>query len=106
MELIPVILSGGVGSRLWPVSRETHPKPFMTLPDGHTLIQKAFLRAAGLVQVAEVLTVTNRGLLFKTEDEYRSVYSSELPLGYILEPFGRNTACAVCSKVMAHRPIC
>ena len=100
MELIPVILSGGVGSRLWPVSREAHPKPFMTLPDGQNLIQKAFLRAAGLVQVAEVLTVTNRGLLFKTEDEYRSVNSSELPLGYILEPFGRNTACAVAAAAL------
>ncbi|MFD2884503.1 sugar phosphate nucleotidyltransferase [Pseudomonas lini] len=42
MELIPVILSGGVGSRLWPVSREAHPKPFMDLPDGQNLIQKNF----------------------------------------------------------------
>ncbi len=42
MELIPVILSGGVGSRLWPVSREAHPKPFMDLPDGQNLIQKPF----------------------------------------------------------------
>lgn len=48
MDLIPVILSGGVGSRLWPVSREAHPKPFMTLPDGQNLIQKTFLRASNL----------------------------------------------------------
>lgn len=95
MGLIPVILSGGVGSRLWPVSREAHPKPFMTLPDGQNLIQKTFLRAAALEGVSEVLTVTNRELLFKTEDEYRTVNSGSVALSYILEPFGRNTAAAV-----------
>ena len=95
MDLIPVILSGGVGSRLWPVSREAHPKPFMTLPDGQNLIQKTFLRAAALAGVSEVMTVTNRDLLFKTEDEYRTVNKKGLAQGFILEPFGRNTAAAV-----------
>jgi mannose-1-phosphate guanylyltransferase len=95
MELIPVILSGGVGSRLWPVSREAHPKPFMTLPDGQNLIQKTFLRAAALSGVSEILTVTNRDLLFKTEDEYRTVNAGSIAQSFILEPFGRNTAAAV-----------
>ncbi|MBA1204486.1 mannose-1-phosphate guanylyltransferase/mannose-6-phosphate isomerase [Pseudomonas capeferrum] len=95
MDLIPVILSGGVGSRLWPVSREAHPKPFMTLPDGQNLIQKTFLRASALEGVSEVLTVTNRELLFKTEDEYRAVNGAGHAQSYILEPFGRNTAAAV-----------
>lgn len=95
MDLIPVILSGGVGSRLWPVSREAHPKPFMTLPDGQNLIQKTFLRAAALEGVSQILTVTNRELLFKTEDEYRTVNKGELAQAFILEPFGRNTAAAV-----------
>ncbi|MEE4619161.1 mannose-1-phosphate guanylyltransferase/mannose-6-phosphate isomerase [Pseudomonas viridiflava] len=95
MDLIPVILSGGVGSRLWPVSRETHPKPFMTLPDGQNLIQKTFLRASRLGAVSQILTVTNRDLLFKTEDEYRSINKTGIAQGFILEPFGRNTAAAV-----------
>jgi mannose-1-phosphate guanylyltransferase/mannose-6-phosphate isomerase len=95
MELIPVIMSGGVGSRLWPVSREAHPKPFMTLPDGQNLIQKTFLRAAALEGVSEILTVTNNELLFKTEDEYRHATKSGPAQAYILEPFGRNTAAAV-----------
>ena len=43
--LVPVILSGGAGTRLWPVSREGHPKPFMLLPDGHSLLKKAYERA-------------------------------------------------------------
>ena len=100
MELIPVILSGGVGSRLWPVSREAHPKPFMALPDGQNLIQKTFLRAARLDDVVEVMTVTNRELLFKTEDEYRAVNQGGLAQGYILEPFGRNTAAAVAAAAL------
>jgi len=95
MKLIPVIMSGGVGSRLWPVSREAHPKPFMALPDGQNLIQKTFIRAAALNNVVEIMTVTNRDLFFKTEDEYRLVGGVASPLSYILEPFGRNTAAAV-----------
>lgn len=95
MKLIPVIMSGGVGSRLWPVSRETHPKPFMLLPDGQNLIQKTFRRAAALENVAEVMTVTNRELFFKTEDEYRLAGGGGVAQSFILEPFGRNTAAAV-----------
>jgi mannose-1-phosphate guanylyltransferase len=93
--LIPVILCGGAGSRLWPVSREHHPKPFMQLADGQSLLQKAFLRAASLPGVAHIVTVTNRELFFKTEDEYRSVKPSGVAQAFILEPLGRNTAAAV-----------
>ncbi len=97
MTIIPVILSGGVGARLWPVSRELHPKPFMRLADGQSLLQKAFVRAAALPDVAEVLTVTNRDLYFKTEDDYKEVNQANLPVSFILEPFGRNTAAAIAS---------
>ena len=58
--MIPVIVSGGVGSRLWPVSREQHPKPFIRLGDGQSLLQKAFLRASQLKATKAVMTVTNR----------------------------------------------
>ena len=95
MQLIPTILCGGAGSRLWPVSREQHPKPFIRLADGQSLLQKAFLRGAHLSSVAEVLTVTNRELFFKTEDEYREVNTSGLATSFILEPFGKNTAPAI-----------
>lgn len=95
MKLIPVIMSGGVGSRLWPASREAHPKPFMALPDGETLLLKTFRRAAALDGVSEVMTVTNRELFFKTEDEYRRVTHSGIAQSFVLEPFGRNTAAAV-----------
>lgn len=98
--LIPVILCGGAGSRLWPVSREMHPKPFIRLSDGQSFLQKAFLRGAQLPDVAEILTVTNREIFFKTEDEYREVNTSRLPTSFLLEPFGRNTAAAVAAATL------
>lgn len=103
LNLIPVILSGGAGSRLWPLSREMHPKPFIRLGDGQSLLQKTFLRAAQLPGVSEILTVTNRDLYFKTEDEYREVAElakKALTTSYILEPFGRNTASAVAAATL------
>lgn len=98
--LLPVILSGGVGTRLWPVSREQHPKPFIRLADGRSLLQKAYLRAAGLQGVGRVLTVTNRDLLFKTRDEYAELGSAQKPDAFILEPFGRSTAPAVAAAAL------
>jgi mannose-1-phosphate guanylyltransferase / mannose-6-phosphate isomerase len=103
LKLIPTILCGGAGSRLWPVSRELHPKPFIRLADGQSLLQKAWLRGAALPDVAEVLTVTNRELFFKTEDEYREVAANvhkDLANSFILEPFGRNTAPAIAAAVL------
>ena len=93
--MIPVILSGGVGARLWPVSRELHPKPFIRLADDQSLLQKAFARAVNLPDVASILIVTNRELYFKTEDEYRAVNPTAVSASFILEPFGRNTAPAI-----------
>ncbi len=103
MKLIPTILCGGAGSRLWPVSRELHPKPFIRLADGQSLLQKAWLRGVTLPDVAETLTVTNRELVFKTEDEYREVAGTrykDLPNSFILEPFGRNTAPAIAAAAL------
>jgi mannose-1-phosphate guanylyltransferase / mannose-6-phosphate isomerase len=103
MKLIPTILCGGAGSRLWPVSRELHPKPFIRLADGQSLLQKAWLRGVVLPGVTETLTVTNRELYFKTEDEYREVSGEgykELPNSFILEPFGRNTAPATAAAAL------
>ena len=100
MSLIPTILCGGAGSRLWPVSRERHPKPFIRLADGQSLLQKAFLRGAALADVQEILTVTNRELYFKTEDEFGEVNQDKLATSFILEPFGRNTAAAIAAATL------
>jgi mannose-1-phosphate guanylyltransferase / mannose-6-phosphate isomerase len=93
--LIPLILSGGAGTRLWPLSREATPKPFMPLPDGETLLGKTARRAVDLPTVTRLITVTNRDLYFHTKDVYASGGIAPAELTYLLEPFGRNTAPAV-----------
>ena len=97
MSLIPVILSGGSGSRLWPVSRLGLPKPFVALPDGETLIHKTYKRALAITDVSAIYTITNRDYYFMSKDELLSAEGSSesLPSSFILEPFGRNTAAAI-----------
>lgn len=100
--LVPVILSGGAGTRLWPVSREGHPKPFMKLSDGESLLLKTYRRAAAVagndagLQHGELLTVTNRDYYFMSKDEFARAKLGELHSAvFMLEPAGRNTAPAV-----------
>jgi mannose-1-phosphate guanylyltransferase/mannose-6-phosphate isomerase len=92
--LIPVILSGGVGARLWPVSREAYPKPFIRLADGLSLLQKTYQRALAVSGEGAVMTVTNHEYVYATRDEYRSVQGASDP-EYLLEPAARNTAPAI-----------
>ena len=93
--LIPIILSGGAGTRLWPVSRKAHPKPFMKLGDGESLAEKTLKRAQGIASEGHVVTVTSRDYYFYTRDIYRSVDQADDACSFILEPFGRNTAPAI-----------
>jgi len=99
--LIPVILSGGAGTRLWPLSREMAPKAFMRLPDGETLLAKTAARALSLPGVDELVTVTDRELYFHTKDLYSGM-GDRRPrnASFILEPFGRSTAAAVALAAM------
>jgi mannose-1-phosphate guanylyltransferase len=94
-KLVPIIIAGGVGSRLWPLSRESHPKPFIKLADKQSLIQKSYLRAASLPNVDEIVTVTNRDLFFYTKDEYDALNQQGIKNSFILEPMGRNSAAAI-----------
>src|SRR3954467_9051005 len=94
--IVPVILSGGTGTRLWPLSREAAPKPFMPLPDGDTLLGKTAHRAATIAGAGGIVRVTNRDYYFHTKDVYASLPDGEPhEVVYLLEPFGRNTAPAV-----------
>ncbi|OJW47789.1 MAG: mannose-1-phosphate guanylyltransferase/mannose-6-phosphate isomerase [Alphaproteobacteria bacterium 41-28] len=93
-----VILSGGVGSRLWPVSRDLNPKPFMKLSDGQSFLQKAFLRSHAIASVKSITTVTNKELFFRTTKEYEQIEKNSpnnFDSNYIIEPFGKNTAAAI-----------
>ena len=93
--LVPVILSGGAGTRLWPVSRRFHPKPFMQLLDGKSLAEKTFGRALAVAGEAPVLTVTSRDYYFYTRDLYNEMVGEEHQHPFLLEPTGRNTAPAI-----------
>jgi mannose-1-phosphate guanylyltransferase/mannose-6-phosphate isomerase len=94
--LVAVILSGGSGSRLWPVSRETSPKPFMRLAGGPSLLQRTVMRAkhAG---VDEALIVTNKEYRFRTQEDLAQLSDTDRParITLVLEPTARNTAPAI-----------
>lgn len=102
--IIPVIISGGSGTRLWPVSREGHPKPFMIMPDGKSLLSKTYARAASISEsVTEIVTVTNREHYFESRDHFNAAGLNEHTARYILEPLGRNTAPAIIAAAISLR---
>jgi mannose-1-phosphate guanylyltransferase len=99
--LIPVILSGGAGTRLWPVSREALPKPFMKLGDGRSLLRMTLDRAAAL-STDSALVVTNRDYYFLSRDELAgSEMAKAGKVRFLLEPAARNTAPAIALATLA-----
>ncbi len=104
-NLVPCIIAGGSGTRLWPVSRYTMPKPFIRLHDDETLLQKTLRRAAAVTDSGKLLTVVNRELLFRFLDDYRALQLQE-DCELVLEPFGRNTAAAVLLCALRVRELC
>src|SRR3954464_2587093 len=94
--LVPVILSGGTGTRLWPVSRSAYPKPFMRMGDGESLLMKTLDRALRVSAEGHVLTVPGRDYSFLTRAGGANLPPPKLDkLPFLLEPAGRNTAPAV-----------
>ena len=99
--LIPVVLSGGAGTRLWPVSREALPKPFMKMGDGRSLLRRTIDRAAQ-VEGECVWIVTNRDYYFLSRDELAPTPLAQGgKVRYLLEPVGRNTAPAIALATLA-----
>ena len=90
--LIPIILSGGAGTRLWPVSRQSHPKPFMRIGGAKSLLAQTYERALQVSNNTPALIVTNRDYYFLSRDE---LVSQQIQPQYMLEPTGRNTAPAI-----------
>ena len=90
--LTPVILSGGAGTRLWPLSRELYPKQLLALTGERTLLQQTALRLEGLAAGAPVV-VCNEAHRFLVAEQLRQLQIE--PAAMVLEPVGRNTAPAI-----------
>ncbi len=90
--LIPVILSGGAGTRLWPLSRELYPKQLLALTGERTMLQQTALRLEGLA-AAQPIVVCNESHRFLVAEQLRQLNIE--PRAMVLEPFGRNTAPAI-----------
>src|SRR5512144_971394 len=87
-----VILAGGGGTRLHPLSRPEHPKPFLPLVTGETLVQGTVARLAGVTD--DITIVTDR--------RYERLVRAQLPgVAMLLEPLGRNTAAAIALAALA-----
>ena len=91
--IVPVILSGGAGTRLWPLSRELYPKQLLPLCSEQTMLQETYGRLQGLPALGSPLIVCNEHHRFMVAEQLRLVNDSQG--GIILEPVGRNTAPAV-----------
>lgn len=97
--MIPVILSGGSGTRLWPLSREQYPKQFLPLVTNKTMVQETYLRLQGINNLKPPIAVCNETHRFMLAEQLMEVGCH--PAAIILEPMGKNTAPAVAMAAIA-----
>jgi mannose-1-phosphate guanylyltransferase/mannose-6-phosphate isomerase len=97
MKLFPVILSGGSGSRLWPLSRAHLPKQLLPLVSEHSLLQDTVLRLSGL-DVSGPVIVCNESQRFLVAEQLREISLENCRI--VLEPIGRNTAPAIAAAAL------
>lgn len=99
MHIHPVILSGGTGTRLWPLSRAALPKQLLPLVSARTLLQETVLRLDGVTGVMAPTLVCNQEHRFMVAEQMRAI--NVAPHAIFLEPVGRNTAAAVAVAALA-----
>ena len=99
-HLLPIILCGGSGSRLWPLSRESYPKQYIDLIDdsSKTLLQQTLERLCGIASQEDPILICNEEHRFIVAEQLRSI--NVKPKTIILEPFARNTAPAIAIAAM------
>src|SRR5690606_21627140 len=101
-KLQPVLLSGGSGTRLWPLSREAHPKQFLPLVGEHTMLQATWQRVAPIAGAAPIV-VAGEDHRFLVAEQLRQS-GATMPAGaaptILLEPAGRNTAPAIAAAAL------
>ena len=98
MKIFPVVLCGGSGSRLWPMSRGGYPKQYLKLIGTHSIVQQTALRLRGIDGIEAPIVITNNDQRFVVAEQLRQ--AGVTPSSIVLEPFGRNTTAAI--AVAAH----
>jgi mannose-1-phosphate guanylyltransferase/mannose-6-phosphate isomerase len=98
MKIVPVILSGGSGMRLWPLSRKQYPKQYLSLVGDHTMLQETILRLKGLDDISDPVIICNSDHRFLVEEQCQSVNISNPTI--LLEGVGRNTALAIAASAV------
>src|SRR4051812_5063663 len=97
--LLPVVLSGGSGTRLWPLSRELYPKQLLPLVSKGTMLQETLARLAGCEDLGNPIVVCNESHRFLVAEQL--LEAGATPRAILLEPVGRNTAPAIAIAAMA-----
>lgn len=98
LKIQPVILSGGSGTRLWPLSRKDLPKQYLSLDGDNTMLQETILRLNGLDNVLDPIIVCNNEHRFLVAEQCRQI-NIENPT-ILFEPIGRNTAPAIAAAAL------
>ncbi|MDR7067774.1 mannose-1-phosphate guanylyltransferase/mannose-6-phosphate isomerase [Pseudoxanthomonas japonensis] len=96
-KLQPVLLSGGSGTRLWPLSREAYPKQFLPLAGDETMVQATWRRVEAIADLAPIV-VANEEHRFLVAEQLRQI-GAPVP-AIVLEPVGRNTAPAIAAAAL------
>ena len=97
-NIIPVILSGGSGTRLWPLSRKQYPKQYLPLVSHNTMLQETILRLKGLNNLADPIIICNVDHRFLVAEQCQQIDIINPTI--LLEPIGRNTAPAIASAAL------
>jgi mannose-1-phosphate guanylyltransferase/mannose-6-phosphate isomerase len=98
MQIIPVILSGGSGTRLWPLSRKQYPKQYLPLAGDNTMLQETILRLSGLDNLVDPIIVCNADHRFLVAEQCQQINIKNPTI--LLEPVGRNTAPAIAAAAL------
>ena len=98
MKIIPIILSGGSGTRLWPLSRRQHPKQYLSLFGHRTMLQETIMRLGGISNIEEPVIVCNVDHRFLVAEQCREINCKNPTI--LLEPLSRNTSAAITSSIL------
>jgi len=104
IKIQPVILSGGSGTRLWPLSRKQYPKQYLPLAGNNTMLQETILRLGGLENLENPIIVCNADHRFLAAEQCQQIGINDPTI--LLEPIGRNTAPAIAAAALQSLKIC